>query len=1190
MSKLSKFTHTSNQPNKLRNNLEEQLQRVIDGTYQVSAHFNATPKRENKKGPFKFVKNPPPIVPPKPGCFVRDDPPKRLSGAFQSQFLNVDGDDQQPEETTRPGSGAYYGKQNLDNRSKTTSGQNSNSSMTCYSCGNPGHMSSNCPSKNSGHTNSSSSNLSNFKSNSNGGYSSNNGASSNQRASQPSSSHNQNFDEGRDDSKSSNYNFSSNPTGPSRFDSSSNTKPNVIDDDSLEEIADALDDYEGISLGASQSTTVSQKVEQRSTPPAVVIDDDDDYASFPQETTRPAHSKPVQNSTPFYQNSTPPNQSSPPMNQISTPQTQTNSKYKTMNMNDLEELLKETTSKLLAAQERLIELMDDFDEKDIPERNRVKKTREDLKQAKEQIQDEIKNRQQSGTFDPVSSYQSSFSSSNSLTSSSNSISKPAAMPTRQNNFTSKDLARRNDVEFDWNRSDFEWSQEILQTSKAVFGHRSFRHNQLGIINATMSNRDVFVLMPTGGGKSLCYQLPAVVKRGISIVVSPLVSLILDQVMSLRNNGIAAHFLGRGQTEEEVREIYREKLTQSPSTQSLLQTLARNGLLQRFVIDEAHCVSQWGHEFRPDYKQLCKLRENFRDIPILALTATASSKVKDDVANHLGLINPVEFKQSFNRPNLMYEVRDKTKSVMSDIAEYIDRVHKGQSGIVYCFSRADCEDVAAGLREQGISAKHYHAELSTEDRAAVQQEWLNDDILVMCATIAFGLGINKPDVRFVIHHTLPKSIEGYYQEAGRAGRDGLKSDCVLYYSYADKKKLSRMVERTIEEGRMNGNAIDVTYQRQMRENLEAVVSYCHNHVDCRRTLQLKHLSEQFDRTLCKGTCDNCRSGRTGVEKDVTNEAKRLLSCIREMLSINNKITIKMINEAYRGKSSKSNLAKGFGNIKSYGCGGNTTITNADRLLHMMTSKNILREVTHKTGKGYPVEYIEVQEELADPLETGLLQLHMTFENSTGNQKSLEFEPNSSTPSTTKKKRERNTDRPTNTGGVDQILFGKLRLLRDKIAEETKQLKMYVFTNNTIEEMARVVPMTIEELRKNVNGVGGVKAGKYGPRFIDVIKEHIERRGNNGSVSQTTTPEKPVRSNLFQQSKKKPEVHSIDEDDLFNSFLEERETMDSYEGREEEDEYGEFQPPPKMMKTSQGGIRAMPTGNPSKKFDFGQYKRT
>jgi bloom syndrome protein len=480
---------------------------------------------------------------------------------------------------------------------------------------------------------------------------------------------------------------------------------------------------------------------------------------------------------------------------------------------------------------------------------------------------------------------------------------------------------------------FPWSQDVRRALKDRFRMSGFRTNQLEAINATLAGDDAFVLMPTGGGKSLCYQLPAVVNsgktRGVTIVVSPLLSLMQDQVDHLQALNIMAKQISgeiKGQARHEVMscleqdtpENYLQMLYVTPEFVSLstgflraLEGLHRRRKLARIVIDEAHCVSQWGHDFRPDYTQLGDFRRKFPGVPVIALTATATHAVILDVKNNLGMKDCTVFSQSFNRPNLYYEVRKKGKNSVAEIADLIKDNYHGMTGVVYTLSRKTTESLAKKLVALGIKAKHYHAGMKVEEKSATQRAWQSGRIKVVVATIAFGMGIDKADVRFVIHHYLPKSLEGYYQETGRAGRDGKPSDCYLYYAYGDHIQLKKMI---LDDKDGNKTSTRAQKDRQI-EMLQKMVAYSENHHMCRRVEILHYFGEKFDKGKCDEGCDNCRTGRVNQrfeKQDFTEYAHAVLKLIKQVP----RLTSSMIVDVLMGKR-RENIGDGaqFGVAKA-----------------------------------------------------------------------------------------------------------------------------------------------------------------------------------------------------------------------------------------------------------------------------------
>ncbi|KAI1888150.1 hypothetical protein AGOR_G00182070 [Albula goreensis] len=452
-------------------------------------------------------------------------------------------------------------------------------------------------------------------------------------------------------------------------------------------------------------------------------------------------------------------------------------------------------------------------------------------------------------------------------------------------------------------TDFPWSKEVQKQLAEVFQLSKFRPLQLLAINLTMAGKDLFLVMPTGRGKSLCYQLPAVCSNGFTLVIAPLVSLMEDQLMYLKTINVSAVSLHASSGKEHAKWVLAgmtdqktpfrllyvtpEKISKSKLLMSKLEKAYHAGTLERIAVDEVHCCSQWGHDFRPDYKLLGILKRQFPKVPLIGLTATATSHVLSDCQKILSVPDPRTLTAPFNRPNLYYEVRNKdanADNVIDDIAKLILEKYKDQSGIVYVFSQKDAEAVSLALQEKGISASPYHANMEHDNKTRVHRQWTANKIQVVVATVAFGMGIDKTNVRFIIHHSISKSMENYYQESGRAGRDDKPADCIVYFGFADIFRISTMV----------------VMENVGQQKLMEMVAYCQNLDRCRRTVMAKHFDEVWDDDDCNQMCDVCRHGNDYITVDITQHARDVVKIVEHASSMNEKVTPLKLTEAWMGK--------------------------------------------------------------------------------------------------------------------------------------------------------------------------------------------------------------------------------------------------------------------------------------------------
>jgi ATP-dependent DNA helicase RecQ len=598
--------------------------------------------------------------------------------------------------------------------------------------------------------------------------------------------------------------------------------------------------------------------------------------------------------------------------------------------------------------------------------------------------------------------------------------------------------------------------------KRVFGYDSFRPLQEEIISAAMDGHDVFALLPTGGGKSLCFQLPAIVRDGLTVVVSPLIALMKDQVDALVAAGVDATFLNSTIGEKLARERLaglfngEYRLLYVAPERLMIPTFLeklRQWNVNLVAIDEAHCISEWGHDFRPEYRQLSQLRKELPGVPFMALTATATGRVREDIVTQLRLKNPRTFVGSFNRPNLTYRVLHK-ESPTQQVVRFL-KGRKRESGIIYCQSRKSCESLAERLAEQGFDAKPYHAGLPDKERAENQDLFLRDEVRVICATIAFGMGINKPNVRFVIHYDLPKNIEGYYQETGRAGRDGLPGECILLFSAGDVAKQTGFI-----------NELSDPEQRKIaRAQLQTMVSYAESG-GCRRRELLNYFGERFPAPNCGG-CDNCLEPRETW--DGTLAAQKFLSCVwraREA-SYRKDATFGMAHHAeiLTGADTERIRKWKHNELTTYGIG-----RDLQRPDWMFIGRELVRLGFLRLAQGeFPA--VELTQEGVDVLKSRS-RIELT-----------------KLPARSKRD-EVQRAKPKRAGDIscDEILYEKLRQLRRELADSLGVPAYIVFGDGTLREMARDYPQNEIELR-NISGVGERKLEQFGAQFTDAIVKYL-----------------------------------------------------------------------------------------------------
>ncbi len=625
---------------------------------------------------------------------------------------------------------------------------------------------------------------------------------------------------------------------------------------------------------------------------------------------------------------------------------------------------------------------------------------------------------------------------------------------------------------------------MIDTLKSIFGFQSFRPNQEGIIQNILDRKDIFAVMPTGGGKSLCYQLPSKMMDGTVVVISPLISLMKDQVDAARENGISVAFLNSSLSIQEMSSVYRmlrsnalELLYIAPERFAMpefLETL-KTVTISFFAIDEAHCISEWGHDFRPDYLKLSTITRIFPHVPVAAFTATATPRVQEDIINRIGLRSPYIVRASFNRQNLFYQVKGKA-GVESQILEFL-REHPDDPGIIYRTTRDSVLDLSYFLSGHGFNALPYHAGLTMEERKRNQEAFNRDEVTVIVATIAFGMGIDKSNTRFVIHGDLPKNIESYYQETGRSGRDGELANCILFFGRGDIPKIRYFIDQ-ISDDKERSIAI---------EKLKQTVRYASHNV-CRRRQILEYFGEDYGTENC-GACDIC-VGK--VEKiDVTIDAQILMSA---MSRTGQRFGIRHIIDIVVGADTKRIRELNHDRIKTYGAGRDKDKNHWRFLIDELLAQDVIRQdggqypVLKLTEKGYNVLY--GREKVMALKREEVRKKHVTISDS-------EFEP------------------------CDEALFEKLRLLRKNLASEQQIPPYIVFSDSTLHEMSRYYPVTLPDMER-ISGVGDSKLERYGADFVDEIKAYLDENPGikaphrQSFIPPVNQPQKKAKGETFEKT--------------------------------------------------------------------------
>ena len=599
---------------------------------------------------------------------------------------------------------------------------------------------------------------------------------------------------------------------------------------------------------------------------------------------------------------------------------------------------------------------------------------------------------------------------------------------------------------------------LTDTLKKYFGFDTFKGDQEQIIRNLLDGNDTFVLMPTGGGKSLCYQLPSLVMEGVAIVISPLIALMKNQVDAMRHyseDDAVAHFMNSSLNKSAIDQVKSDILSgktkllyvapESLTKEDNVEFL-KNVKISFYAVDEAHCISEWGHDFRPEYRRIRPIINMIGQAPIIALTATATQKVREDIKKILGMPDAKEFKSSFNRPNLYYEVRRKTNDIDKDIIKFI-KANSGKSGIIYCLSRKKVEELAEILKANGINASAYHAGMDSSARSAVQDDFIKENIDVIVATIAFGMGIDKPDVRFVIHYDMPKSLEGYYQETGRAGRDGGEGQCVAFYSNKDMQKLRKF---------MQGKP--VSEKDVSDELLKETEAYAESSV-CRRKSLLHYFGETYAEENCRN-CDNCLNPKKQVEaKD------SLCAVIETIMAVKENFKSDYIIDVLLGKETSEVLAHRHEDLEVFGSGEG----EEERTWNAIIRQALIAGYLSKDVENYGLLKVT-------PAGAKFLKKPVSFKIV----EDTDFDE------------EEEDEAPVRGGGscaVDPALYSMLKDLRKKMSKKLDVPPYVIFQDPSLEAMATTYPVTLEELQ-NIPGVGAGKAKRYGQEFCVLIKKHCE----------------------------------------------------------------------------------------------------